>query len=143
MRSQASEHEIQVALFRWWNYWAPPSLRPLMFAIPNGGARNAVTGARLKAEGVKSGVPDILLARPVYPFSGLWLELKREGGRVFQAQEEMIAALNMAGYLAVIVYGIDQARRTIESYLAGHCRKFSIDGEIQPVEYFAGNSRVQ
>ena len=36
-----------------------PALRWL-FAVPNGGARNKVAGAKLKAEGVRRGVPDYL-----------------------------------------------------------------------------------
>lgn len=133
----ASEHDIQVALFRWWELWTrqKPHLRPLLFAIPNGGARNAVTGARLKAEGVRAGVPDLCLAVPIRPFSGLWLELKKEGGRVSQAQEQMIAALNMAGYLAVIAYGFDGAKGIIEAYLDGRYSRTRLDREISPAEY--------
>lgn len=37
---------------------------PLLFAIPDGGRRDAVTGAHLKAEGVRAGVPDMFLAVP-------------------------------------------------------------------------------
>ena len=63
------EHRIQAALFKWARYSAAetPVLR-LMFAIPNGGARDAITGAILKAEGVKPGVPDVFLPVASGPF---------------------------------------------------------------------------
>ena len=34
----------------------------LLYAVPNGGYRNAREAARFKAEGVRSGVPDLCLA---------------------------------------------------------------------------------
>lgn len=57
MRAQIpTEHQEQVALVRWsrLSESAHPELR-LLIAIPNGGARSTVTGARLKAEGVRPG----------------------------------------------------------------------------------------
>ena len=66
MSRRNEEHRIQAALFEWAKYASAkhPGLK-LMFAIPNGGARDAVTGAMLKREGVKPGVPDIFLPMPV------------------------------------------------------------------------------
>ena len=61
-RARNSEHAEQVALFKWAEFAAArwPELT-LMHAIPNGGHRNKITAARLKAEGVRAGVPDICL----------------------------------------------------------------------------------
>jgi hypothetical protein len=81
-----TEHSHQVALFCWANqqcnqwfhgtYAMPDSGKParkdlaqqlsLMFAIPNGGLRHKAEANKLKSEGVKAGVPDIMLpiARP-------------------------------------------------------------------------------
>nr|WP_294508356.1 hypothetical protein [uncultured Bilophila sp.] len=77
-----TESQEQKALFDWWRAYARNT--PLvMLHIPNGGARNAITGSRMKAEGVTAGVPDILLAVPRQGCHGLWIELKRrKGGRV-------------------------------------------------------------
>lgn len=89
-----------------------------MHHIPNGGARNAVTGARLQAEGVKPGVPDICLPTPRGEFFGLYIEMKRRsGGRVSSAQIDWIAFLLSQGYCAVECRGFDEARRVIENYL--------------------------
>ena len=74
-----TESQEQKALFDWWRAYARNT--PLvMLHIPNGGARNAITGARMKAEGVTAGVPDILLAVPRQGCHGLWIELKRRKG---------------------------------------------------------------
>lgn len=58
-----SESQEQQALFAWWALAGPKLCpdrpAPVMYAIPNGGRRDAITGARLKAEGVLAGVPDI------------------------------------------------------------------------------------
>lgn len=111
------EHSEQVSLFRWWSlqYRDHPAL---LFAIPNGGARNAVTGARMKAEGVMAGVPDILLAASRQGFHGLWIELKRQkGGKVSEAQEGVIARLRRAGYRVEVCKGWTAAREAIENYL--------------------------
>lgn len=116
---QPSEHEEQVALFRWWRLQYPRQ-ELLLFAIPNGGAREPITGSRLKAEGVRAGVPDMLLAMPAGRHAGLFLELKRRyGGKVSQPQIAMLNALARSGYAVAVCYGFEEARRTITAYLAG------------------------
>lgn len=57
--SRDEEHETQAACVRWFRA-AWPGLRGRLFAVPNGGRRDAVTGARLKAEGVVAGVADLI-----------------------------------------------------------------------------------
>lgn len=64
-----SESKEQVAFVKWFRLQFP-SVR--IFAIPNGGARDAITGSRLKAEGVEPGVPDLYI-----PKWHLWIEMKR------------------------------------------------------------------
>lgn len=119
LASQPSEHDEQVTLFRWWRLQYPKQER-LLFAIPNGGARNAVTGSRLKDEGVRAGVPDMLLAMPTERHAGLFLELKRQRGtKVSPVQSAMINDLARAGYAVAVCYGFEEARRTIQAYLAG------------------------
>ena len=60
-----TEHTEQVALFDWARANEPRHLQlGLLFAIPNGGKRHVGTGRKLKAEGVKSGVPDIFFRCP-------------------------------------------------------------------------------
>lgn len=114
-----TEHQIQVTLFRWWDLVAPAGEAELMFAIPNGGARNAITGARLKAEGVRRGVPDIFLAIPAHDKHGLWIELKTEKGRLTPEQVEMGWRLAAQGYAVQTCYGLNEAKQAIMNYFAG------------------------
>ena len=122
------EAEEQRALFSWAALQAGryPELR-FMYHVPNGGKRNAREAALLKAEGVKSGVPDIVLPAPRKPFHGLYIELKRQkSGTVSEDQKKYLEYLSLAGYRAVVCRGWMQARDEIMSYLKGEndiCRQ--------------------
>jgi hypothetical protein len=78
-----------------------------IFAIPNGGSRTPSQAARLKAEGVSAGVPDLFI-----PEWKLWIEMKRKkDGRVSEAQSGWIGYLedlNM-GYRVFVCHGCDDA----------------------------------
>lgn len=114
------EHKEQCAVLEWWGYKCHSFGVPehLLFAIPNGGARNAITGAILKAEGVRAGVPDLFLACPNRYYSGLFVEMKKpKGGRVSDAQAGMRTLLMWAGYDVQICEGADKARAVITDYL--------------------------
>lgn len=113
-----SEHAEQKALFAWWRAQYR-TLEPYLIAIPNGGARNLVTGAMLKAEGVRRGVPDIFLAYPSGRYHGLWIEMKRRAhGYASAEQKVMLAAFRKVGYDAAVCRGWDEAREKIQSYLS-------------------------
>jgi VRR-NUC domain len=112
------EHAEQAALFRWAEFARPrlPDLA-LMFAIPNGGHRHKATAARLKAEGVKRGVPDLCLPVARSGAHGLYIELKTERGKPTPEQYGWIRALRRQGYAAEVCRGWEQARSMIEHYL--------------------------
>ena len=116
-----TEHEEQVALFAWADTQMDrcPELS-LMFAIPNGGHRFVAVAAKLKAEGVKAGVPDVFLPVPRGGKHGLWLELKRsKGGRLGEAQKAWADALEGQGYAVGLSYGAVEAIQLIEEYMEG------------------------
>lgn len=54
-----SEAAIQSKCFQW-AYNTYPELRGLLFAVPNGGTRNAREGNVLKATGTTAGIPDMI-----------------------------------------------------------------------------------
>lgn len=118
------EHKEQVALFTWANIQSKtqPELE-LLFAIPNGGHRHPLTAKKLKAEGVKSGVPDICLPIAKNGFHGLWIELKRPNikgqpkGTISDNQTWWIEALKMAGSQVHVCFGWDEAKKAIIDYL--------------------------
>lgn len=120
-KSGNDEHKEQAALFRWADLqrarW--PELR-LMYAIPNGGRRDVVTGAMLKAEGVKAGVPDLCLPVARTKYHGLYIELKTKTGKPSKQQLRWLESLSSQGYLTAICHGWLPASRLIASYLAGN-----------------------
>lgn len=113
------EHQAQVALFQWCGYQSRryPELA-LLFAIPNGGARSLSQGARLKAEGVKAGIPDMLLPVARGGFHGFFIELKAPDGTVQDNQKKWAADLAAQGYKAEVIYGWQNARDALIEYLS-------------------------
>ena len=115
-----SEHTEQVALFRWAalakSRW--PELM-LLHAIPNGGHRHIQVARRLKAEGVKAGVPDLCLPVARGGWHGLYIELKTATGRLSAEQGEWLTALETQGYRVAVCRGWQGAWRVIEEYLGG------------------------
>ena len=129
----STEEEEQELIFSWakLQYKAHPELR-LLFHIPNEGKRSVQTGARLKAAGLASGVPDICLPVARGGYNALYIELKRQkGGRLSENQKKWLSELNAAGNLAVRCNGFDEAVRVILRYLKGERCGFSTIGEFQ------------
>jgi hypothetical protein len=119
-----SEHSHQVAVFLWASVakqWLPEL--DLMFAIPNGGERNKAVASRLKAEGVKPGVPDIFLPVARHGAAGLFIELKRiksvdkTKGVVSGNQTEWQKKLRGSGYWCATSYGWLEVKMLLLWYL--------------------------
>ena len=117
MKQQWEEHE-QIAVFQWaaLQQCMMPDLKWL-YHVPNGGKRDAATAARLKAAGVKPGVPDIALDVPRGRHHGLRIELKYGKNKPTPNQQEWLDHLNASGYRAVVCYGADEAIDEIKNYL--------------------------
>ena len=78
----------------------------LLYHVPNGGSRHKAEAGRLRAEGVKAGVPDLCLPVARGQYHGLYIELKRQrGGRTSDHQSEWLDALSAQGYKAALCYG--------------------------------------
>lgn len=112
------ESKEQVTLFNWAGYQSGrmPELK-LLHHIPNGGKRDINTAKRLKAEGVKAGVPDICLPVSRGKYHGLYIELKAGKNKPTKLQKEWLNALNDQDYLALVCYGWKHAAEIIEAYL--------------------------
>ena len=113
------EAEEQKALFEWAGYMGGrhPELK-FMYHVPNGGRRNAREAAMLKAEGVKAGVPDIVLPAARGGYHGLYIELKRQkSGSLSKEQRAYLEYLKEQGYRAVMCRGWRQAADVIQAYL--------------------------
>ena len=123
-----TEHQEQVTVIDWWNitckrFGLPASA---LFAIPNAGA-GAQRGqaGKMKAEGVRRGIPDLFLAVPrtaaspnlLTRYHGMFIEMKRRGKRATDEQEQEMNALMRRGYWCVTCDSADGAMRAITAYL--------------------------
>ena len=119
MRNIPTEAQEQTTLFQWAKLMEKkwPELQ-LLHAIPNGGSRNPIEARHLKEQGVKAGIPDIFLPCPKNVFHGLYIEMKRKkGGRLSEAQREMIDNLRCCGYRVEVCEGWEKARDVITEYM--------------------------
>jgi len=113
-----TEHDEQKSFFHWLNY--QPEIRDLAFAIPNGGDRNVLVGKKMKAEGVRRGVPDIFIAVPIGDYHGLFIEMKRrKGGWLSEDQKGWIDRLRTQGYCVEACRGFDESVVVVRRYLSG------------------------
>lgn len=87
--------------------------------VPNGGQRNKITAARLKGQGVRAGVPDILIFNrpPLHPNAvGTFIEMKRQkGGKTSEEQLKWMMDLRRQGWIGQVCKGYDDAVRFLES----------------------------
>ena len=127
-----TESAQQIALFAWaaLSVGMYPQLKYLHH-IPNGGSRGdtaqsrAIAGGKMKAEGVRKGVPDICLPWPSNGFHGLYIEMKApkqkpvKGGKggLSDEQIEWLNYLHSVGYKCAVCYSFKEAKAEIESYL--------------------------
>jgi len=121
MNMTPTEGEEQATLFHWCDMVKGkyPELQ-LLFHIPNGGERRKSEAARMKAEGVKPGVPDLFLPVARGGYHGLFIEMKRrEGGRISKEQKVWQAELLRQGYCACVCRGWEEAQHQIVAYLNG------------------------
>ena len=109
--SVLSEHEEQRLFVQWFRRTYP---KRRIFAIPNGGGRSISQASKLKAEGVSSGVPDLLI-----PDGMIWVEMKRSrGGSVSADQKDWHSYLEAIGHTVIIGRGFEDARAKITACIA-------------------------
>lgn len=88
---------------------------PLLWAhVPNGGKRHIAIARQLRAAGVKSGVPDVLIFDPP-PLGdrrvGVALELKQpDGGSASKNQERWLEGLGKRGWVTLVCHGAESAK---------------------------------
>jgi len=112
-----SEHDEQVTLFQILALYEEryPILR-WIFAIPNGGKRHPATAMKMKAEGVKRGIPDICIPYPVDEWAGCYVEMKFGKGRLTKEQQEFIEAFQNT-HKIYVCYSAIEAAHAIGKYL--------------------------
>ena len=110
-----TEHEIQVNCV---NYFRLRYPKGLIYAIPNGGQRNVIVAAKLKAEGVLSGVPDLHIPMAKKDFHGLYIELKNgKAGKVSDNQQTIMEKLQSEGYRCEVCRSFEEFKTIIDNYM--------------------------
>lgn len=114
-----TEHAEQVTLIelcRKHEYLYPEL--SLIFAVPNGGKRHITTARRLQAEGLKAGIPDLILPVARAGFHSLYIELKRtKDSYATPEQKAMHEALRAQGNAVYVCKGGWEAWDVIRGYL--------------------------
>lgn len=97
-----------------------PEAYKLTYHVPNGGHRVKAVAAKLKAQGVKAGIPDLVLTMARGGYFGLYIEFKAKppfDAAVSPSQDACIQALLDQGYLAIVCRGSIDAMEAIRAYL--------------------------
>lgn len=120
-----TEHAHQCALFCWagQSEWRA-IFKMLLFAVPNGGDRNRIVAGRLKAEGVTSGVHDVLLLVSRKGYNYLSIEMKKPTQRNVKngglSDNQILfgtAVSTTGGGLVKVCYTWEEAKQALEEYL--------------------------
>ncbi|NWA25492.1 VRR-NUC domain-containing protein [Pseudomonas gingeri] len=97
-----------------------PVAAKLIYHVPNGGHRHKLVAIKLKEQGVKAGVPDLVLPMARGGHFGLYIEFKARApydAPVSPAQDAYLQALTDQGYLAIVCRGHVDAIEAIRAYL--------------------------
>jgi hypothetical protein len=115
----ADEAHAQTRVVRWAkeNEFRHPALAYL-FHPANGEYRPKGTAGKLKAMGVKSGVPDLWLPwRDTHGRVGLVIELKHGRNQPTPMQEAYMEYLHEIGWVVIVAYSSQEAIEAIAKYL--------------------------
>ncbi len=107
------EHNLQVACVRWFDMQYP-SYKNMLFAVPNGGQRNVVVASKLKAEGVRAGVADLILMCGLGQV--IFIEMKTKKGTQTKSQKAFEEMCIENGYVYEIARSFEDFKKLIEMY---------------------------
>ncbi len=144
LKNNNEESRSQKMLIKWWSHRCKDFDIPeqLLFSIPNGMAfggkaewqvkTSIIRGKNAKLEGLRPGVPDLMLAVPsgqqgvfsgkndvpIFKYAGMFIEMKTATGVEGMDQFYMRGYLLSRGYHCVLCRSTDEAIKAIESYLS-------------------------
>lgn len=116
MKRLHPEDDLQKACVSWFNMQHRDK-QGLLFAIPNGGKRDAREAKRMKEQGTVSGIPDIELAIPTRYHHGSFFELKVGKNKLTDNQRNMMYKLETQGYACYLIRSLDEFMKAIATYL--------------------------
>ncbi len=108
------EDRLQSQCVRWFRLQYP---NHVLFAIPNGGNRNAITGALLKKTGTLAGVADLFLMCAAQGCNGMFIEMKVGKNKLTESQDQFKYRAVGAGYAYRVCRTIDEFMTEINNYL--------------------------
>ena len=114
MKLKISEHSLQVAVLAYLTFQAAKDIN--VIAIPNAARRSLRMGARMKAEGLQSGVADLCIMLPGGRVA--WLELKTDKGRQSIAQKGFEAECKRLGHHYALARNLDEAIAALTQWKA-------------------------
>jgi hypothetical protein len=79
---------------------------------------SAREGVQAKMAGLNPGFPDLQLPVPCHGYHGLFIEMKRAGGRLRDAQRTWLDFLRAQGYCVQVADGAGAALRVLIAYLS-------------------------
>lgn len=115
-KPRTEEHRIQKSMVDWFRL-KYPAMRHNLFAVPNGGRRDAASGRRLKEEGVLPGVADLIFLKSNRFYGALLVEVKTDTGRQSKEQREWEERITADGYKYAVVRSLDEFILVLENYL--------------------------
>lgn len=102
------EDDIQREIVKSFRFFYPQSI---IFAVPNGGSRNAIEGANLKRSGVLAGVSDLIV---IHNRKCYFFEVKQLKGKQTDNQKEFEEKVNAQGFEYHVVYSVTDFLKIIK-----------------------------
>lgn len=121
-----SEYAHQVSVFIWaaLHQQKHPALKWLHAIKNEEKSGSAIVGAKFKASGVKSGVSDLFLPTLASSLAGLFIEMKKPGGKPSLEQLEFGCDMVAEGYAFIICDTWEKAVFAIIEYLENRWVQF-------------------
>jgi len=131
-KNKHPEFHIQCSFYNWCITHKDAVELPgldMIFAVPSGAHLAKGQGSKLVKEGLRRGVPDMILPVPRLPFHGLFIEIKvdelrdhltkkiiRRAGTPTEQQTEYMRRLDLLGYKVALCFGLYEAKKAVLEY---------------------------
>jgi hypothetical protein len=118
VKSLPSEHQMQCQVIKWaaMQERAHPTLACL-YAVPNAAVRDKGQAGWMIDEGLKTGVPDLVLPVARQGHHGLYIEMKRKPNKIGPNQQIWIDRLRAQGNRVEVCFSAEEAMTVLRDYL--------------------------
>lgn len=94
-----------------------PKVHEVTASFPNEGKRSLRNASRMKAEGLKKGMPDLGVFYPTKHHPGMFIEFKSPKGKLTESQCDMLELLAARGYYCCACWTLEAAISEMRGYL--------------------------